>query len=283
MSKQLMQILCLTLSILFIRSTYSLRCAHDCLVIDIKFGEQHPFKHPCKTIDVDGHSTVCSVFLTVNYNEKVMSGVLTKVPAKMDGPSTLSVKSDLYPRALTTFISYHCSHKDDCDQEFVRQTIGSNQWSQLNLTALHDDLIALLYKEESTENTTCDNHLICEPFGLCNAELILNKSVSRPNQYTFNNKFPCDLQSENQVKYDEWFSEVFDNSHTSIKVFCNKDKCNNEQIVRQVQNLIQQNFKLPFDYSRYTPKNYAYRRNHFLSLSVLFFHTLYTFFDVLNI
>lgn len=238
---------------LFLIPVSSLRCAHDCELDAVPFNTTDPFKTPCQTMEVDGSTSVCFVFLNVDYRDRTISAGFNAKHSNILS-SALRVRSTLFPHMIETFISYQCSITDNCDQEFVRETISSDKWDDLKEGELREKLNSLLYnRDESVEQILCDNHLVCERFEHCEAELIRNDTLAQPERFIFNNKFLCNNASDGKVVYDQHFYENGKDSFAMLEVICNKNGCNDERTVRAVYETLAHDFVLPLNYSQYIP------------------------------
>ncbi|CAF3846215.1 unnamed protein product [Rotaria sordida] len=256
----------------------ALRCAHSCSIGPIALGSSNPIKNPCNTIDINITTTFCSVFLTINYETSYIHGTLHEKSRLVNKLSILDLSSIMLPSKTITFINYYCATTDDCDQEFIRETISSSKWFQLNETKVRTDITSLLFKtNSSTENIICDNNSICPWNENCYAQFIQNSSILQINQIDFNNKYPCNNISSSQVNIKQSFSTPGDNQDLMIEIYCNKNRCNQQKIVEQVYNIFRNDFNLPFNYSAFISKpNRSHRIEHFISIPVfLFFISIY--------
>ena len=131
MTKLLREIFFLSLLIIFfcqnIDPVTTLRCAHFCAIESTSFGTPDPIKTPCNTTDIDTNTTICSVFLVINYRARTISAVLNERSRTIDKLSTLHLSSKILPEFTETFINYQCATTDECDQDFVRETISSTK------------------------------------------------------------------------------------------------------------------------------------------------------------
>jgi hypothetical protein len=142
-----------------------------------------------------------------------------------------------------TFINYQCSTTDNCDEDFVRETISSSKWFQLNETKVRADITALIFeKDVITDELICDNNLRCLRDEQCVAELIENRSLSQMNSIYFNNEFPCNTILDSQVRFDQHFHAPSAYQDMIMKVYCNKNKCNQRKIVEKVFDIIRKYF-----------------------------------------
>jgi len=110
----------------------------------------------------------------------------------------------------------------------------------------------------------------------CYAELNQNSTTSHIDEFNFNNKFLCDNTLSSQLTFNQFFDAPRDNHYMTLKVYCNKNQCNQQTTVEEVYNIFQSNFTLPLNYSQYIPEpNGSYRINDFISFPVFLF--LYIF------
>ncbi|CAF1623660.1 unnamed protein product, partial [Rotaria sp. Silwood1] len=238
MIKSFTEIFILSFSIIIffqqINSVNTLRCAHSCSIGPIALGSPDPIKNPCHTVDINITNTFCSVFLTINFETSYIHGTLHEKTRLVNKLSILDLSSIMFSSKTITFINYYCATTDDCDQEFIRETISSSKWFQLNETKVRTDITTLLFKtNSSTENIICDNNSICLWNENCYAQFIQNSSSSQINQINFNNKYSCDNMSSSQVTIEQSFSTPGDNHDLMIKIYCNKNGCNQQKIVEQ--------------------------------------------------
>ena len=267
--------------IIFCQNIYqvsTLRCAHACSVGPIALGSPDPITTPCNTNDNDTATTMCTVSLSINFETSYIRGSLIEKPREVDKSSSLHLNHRFVPHKTITFIDYQCATADDCDQDFVRETISSSKWAQLDETKVQADIISLLFKTTSTNDTlTCANNRICSSNEHCSAQFTHNSSASQIN---FNDNFPCNNTSASTVIFNQYFSAPGDNQGWTMDVFCNKDGCNQRNTVEQVHNILRDNFTLPLNYSAFTPDpkpNGVHRINDGISISIFLFFCLYLY------
>lgn len=254
----------------------TLRCAHSCSIGPIALGSPDPIKPPCNTVDINSNTTSCSVFLTINFETSYVHGTLYEKPRPENKLSTLSISSTVWSSKTLTFINYYCATSDDCDQDFVRETISSANWSRINETKLRSDLDVLLFRiNASDQNIICDNDLICTSTQHCYGELIQNNSNSHNHHVDYNNKYPCDNASSSQITIEQSYSAPDQRDTTIIKIYCNRDGCNQRKIGEQVFNVVRNNFNLPLNYSAYLPKpNQSQRMQYHVGIIVFLIFTI---------
>ena len=232
----------------------TLRCAHDCLIEPAPFGSQDPIRIPCDTVNVDAAKNVCSVFLMVNFENQHISGALNEKSRESDQTSVLHIASQFYSDETRTYIGYQCSTTDHCDEDFVRETIGSSRWSELNETEVRNNISSLLFQDDSIpDDLICDNDRECLWFEQCVAELLRNSSVSHDHRIDFNNQFPCEGILDSHVEFNQYFHAPAATEDMAMRVFCNINDCNRRAIVELVYDILQQKFVIPLNYSAYTP------------------------------
>ena len=263
----------------------TLRCAHSCSIGPAPFGSLDPIKIPCDTVDVNITTTICSVFLVVNFDEAHIQGALNEKRRSTNESSILHLDLSFEPDETMTYINYQCSTTDNCDEDFVRETISSTKWFKLNETKVRADITALMFEDElSSDRLICDDDLVCLRNEKCVAELTENSSISQINRIYFNNKFPCGTFSDAEIRFDQHFHAPGAYQDTIMKVNCNKNKCNQRRTVDQVFNIIRNDFVLPLNYSAYI-HNGSYRINNFLNITIFLFLYFYfsdfTFFSML--
>jgi hypothetical protein len=262
----------------------TLRCAHACAFGPISFGSADPIKTPCNTVDINTTTTVCSVLLNINFQTSFIRGSLNEQTRVESKSSILHLSSTLFPHSIITSINYHCSTTDDCDQDFVRETVSTSKWSQLNGTKVRTDVTSLLFQTDSSiDNLICANNVICSWNENCYAQRFQNSSVSQMNQIDFNNTFLCDTALSPQVSFEQNFKSPDDNRDETMKIYCNKNGCNEQKPVEQVHNIFRNDFILPLNYSVYTHQpNGSHRVNDFISIRVLLIFICIYLMDILS-
>jgi hypothetical protein len=259
----------------------TLRCAHECSIGPTPFGSLDPIKNPCDTVNINITTTICSVFLVVNFETEHIQGALNEKKRSVNQSSILHLELSFESDETMTYITYQCSTTDNCDEEFVRETISSPKWFQLNEPKVRADITALMFETEFiTDRLICDDNLVCLRDEQCVAELTENNSVSQINQIYFNNKFPCNTISDSQVRFDRHFHAPGAYQDMIMKVNCNKNKCNQRKIVEQVFNIIRNDFVLPLNYSAYI-YNGSCRRDNFINITIFLFLYILCFFSIL--
>jgi hypothetical protein len=258
----------------------TLRCAHSCTIGPARFGSLHPIKTPCDTVDVNTNTTICSVFLAINFETAHIQGAMNEKRRLVNESSILHLESSFEFDESMTFINYQCSTTDNCDEDFVRETVSSPKWFQLNETKVRAEITELMFETDFiTDRIICDNSLICLHDEQCVAELNENRSSSQDNRVYFNNEFQCDMTSESLVRVDQHFHAPGSYQDMIMKVYCNKNKCNERKIVEKVFNIIRNDFVLPVNYSAYIIHNGSSRIDN--RINIILFLFLCTFFSML--
>jgi hypothetical protein len=249
----------------------SLRCAHSCAFGPVPFGSIDPIKTPCNTRDINVTHTVCAVLLTVNFQTLTIRGSLNDRERTRYSSSSLLLSFATVPGRTSLSITYTCTTTDDCDQEFLRETIGSSKWLQLNETQLRADISSLLFRNESfSGNVICANDLICSSDANCYARSVYNSSTSSTNHVQFDNRFPCDTTSTVELHFKQQFYTSIDDREETIETHCNTHECNRQETLQHIQDLFRKQFQLPLNYSAYTmTNNRSSNINHSLSMLVL--------------
>ena len=254
----------------------ALRCAHTCAFGPVTMGTSDPIKTPCNTRDVNTTQSVCSVLLTVNFQTSFIRGSLVDKPRSTDQSSSLSLSFTIMPAITLLSIDYRCATTDDCDQDFVRETIGSTQWLQLNETKLRADVSSLLFRTNvSTADVSCANRVTCPSTAYCRAKLTHNSSV---DQMEFRNDFPCDDTSSVQVTFKQHFYTSETIHDDTLETNCDKNQCNERSTIGQVYEILRKDFPLPLNYSTYlNPSSDSSRltRSSLLIAFVSLIHRLY--------
>jgi hypothetical protein len=259
----------------------TLRCAHSCPFGPISLGSSDPIKNPCNTIDINTDITVCSVFITINFETSYIHGTISEKRRSEDKSEILHLSSILGPYKTLTFINYYCTTTDDCDQNFVRETVSTSKWFQLNETKVRTDITSLLFQtNSSSDKLICANDLNCSSNENCYAQLFQNSSASQTNPIAINNKFPCENTSPSQITFEQNFKSPGKNQDMTMNIYCNKDECNQQNTVEQIYNILRDGFTLPLNYSAYIPiPNGSHRIKDFITIRVFLFficiHYLY--------
>lgn len=279
--------LSLVMIILFqtISSINTLQCAHDCLIDPVPFGSQDPIRIPCDTVDVDATKTVCSVFLMINFQSRQIDGALNEKIRELDQSLVLHVSSQFSSDVTRTFISYQCSTSDHCDEEFVRETISSSGWSELNETDVRTNISSLLFQDHPfPDDLLCNNDCVCPWFEQCVAELLRNSSVSQGHRLDFNNQFPCEETLDSHLEFNQYFQSPAATEDMLMRVFCNINDCNRRGLVELVYEILQEKFVIPLNYSAYTPtpapRSHASDQKMSLFCIIGFLLFFYVYFDM---
>ena len=223
---------------------------------------------------------VCSVFLIVNFDTKLIDGALNEKIRSNEQSIVLHLSSEIEPDETQTYISYQCSTKDHCDEEFVHEILYSSNWSTVNEAQVRANLTALLFEDQSiTDELICDNGLVCLWFEQCIAELRRNSSASEDHRISFNNHFPCGETLISIVKFDQYFRAPAATKDMVMKIDCDKNGCNQRDTIEIVYNILQKDFVLPLNYSAFTPvsRGSSSRRMNSMILVVILFFFYFSF------
>lgn len=233
----------------------AIRCAQNCWFGPVEPGSKHPFTVPCDTIEVDPQTTECTVAIALRLSENVLLGVVDTRPRITNKSATLTTLLDFNVHSTVSMINYTCSTTDDCDQEFVLQSVGSSKWSQLNATKTREKVVALLIDESFTvKNFTCAHDVTCESFyENCQADYIQESLSPHSNTTKFDNNYKCIINHLTEIAIFDYYT-LPDRNHTTVtEVMCNRDHCNERETVQQALNIIQNEFPLPLNYSQFMP------------------------------
>lgn len=238
-----------------IDSVSTLRCADKCWFGPVEPGSQYPFTVPCNTIDVDPRSFECIVTIAIKVSDNELIGLADARPRATSMPATLITIVDFNRHSTGSLINYTCSTNDDCDQQFVLQSIGSSKWSQLNVTKTREKITALLIDESSTvKNFTCAHNATCETFyNNCQADYIQESLSPRSNTTKFDNNYKCIINHLTEIAVSHYFTAPNQNHTTVTEVMCNRDHCNEREAVERALNIIENEFTLPLNYSQFMP------------------------------
>jgi len=254
---------CVLLFILFIvygqniDKINTLRCAKSCWFGPVELGNKHPFNTPCNIIEIDPTTTECTAAIAIRLSENILLGVLDTKARVSNMSATLETILDFNKHSTVSMINYTCTTRDNCDQEFVLESVGSSKWSLLNETKTRAKITSLLIDETFSEkNFTCAHNITCQvPYDNCQADYIQESLSPHSNTTKFNNNFKCIINHMTEIAVFHYFNRPSENYTTVTNVMCNKDKCNERETVERAFNIIQNEFTLPLNYSQFIPKN----------------------------
>jgi hypothetical protein len=171
--------------------------------------------------------------------------------------ATLVTMLDFNRHSTGSMINYTCSTIDNCDQEFVLESVGSSKWSQLNETKTREKITSLLIDDTLSEkNFTCAHNITCQtPSANCRADYIQESFYPHSNTTKFNNNYECIFNYMTEIGVSHYYNRPSENSTTVTYVTCDKDQCNERETVERAYNIIQNEFNLPLNYSQFIPKN----------------------------
>lgn len=240
-----------------VRELSALRCARKCLTGIVPLGTSHPFLEPCTVVDVDPATTECTAAVAIKLTESVVLGYLDIQPRTTSRPSSLEVILDFNMDSTVSMINYTCSMSDNCDQEFVVETVGSPKWAQLNETKTHAEIASLLFEPSFTRrNFTCAHQITCErPYDNCQAHLIQDATAAAVHSTEFDNNYNCTFNHRTEIGVVQYFNRPGFNRSVATHVYCNKNGCNEQSVVERAYEIIHTEFILPFNYSRFVSEN----------------------------
>ncbi|UJR16736.1 hypothetical protein I4U23_003636 [Adineta vaga] len=240
-----------------IREINSLRCARDCEFGPIKPGSKNPFHAPCDTIEIDPQTTECTVELIIKLSHSIIFGVLDTKPRQSNMSATLKTFLNLNLHSTNSMINYTCTINDNCDQEFVIESVSSSKGSQLNETQIRTEISSLLIDPTLDENNfTCAHNVMCQTAGYnCQADMTMTTLTSKSSIINFNNSFPCIPNYLTAIGIFYYFNSPSNFYETRTSVYCNRQNCNQRETIEQAYNIIQNQYMLPLNYSQFIPTN----------------------------
>lgn len=157
----------------------------------------------------------------------------------------------------SSMLNYTCTLTDNCDQEFVFETIGSSKWSQLNEISTREKISSLLIDDSFAEkNFTCAHNTSCQvPYDNCRADYIQQSIYPHTNTTTFNNNYECIINYLTEIVVFNYFEVPSANHTTATYLMCDRNQCNERDTVERAFSILQNEFTLPLNYSQFMPKN----------------------------
>jgi hypothetical protein len=237
----------------YIDHVNALRCAKNCWFGPVEPGNKHPFLEPCHTIEIDPQTTECTAAIAIRFSENLLLGVVDTRPRVTNMSATLETIVDFNIHSTVSMINYTCTTTDDCDQQFVLESVGSSKWSQLNVTKTREKITALLIDESFTiKNLTCAHNITCNTFyNNCQADYIQESLSPHSNTTKFDNNYKCIINHLTEIAVFHYFNSPSGNHTTVTEVMCNRNKCNERETVERAFNIIQDEFTLPLNYSQF--------------------------------
>ena len=233
----------------------AIRCAQNCWFGPVEPGSKHPFTVPCDTIEIDPQTTECTAAIAIRLSDNSLIGIVDTRPRITNMSATLTTLLDFNVHSTVSMINYTCSTTDDCDQQFVLQSVGSSKWSQLNVTRTREKVVALLIDESFTvKNFTCAHDVTCKSFyENCQADYIQQSLSPQSNTTKFDNNYKCIINHLTEIAIFDYYTYP-DRNHTTVtEVMCNRDHCNERETVQRVFEIIQDEFTLPLNYTQFIP------------------------------
>ncbi|CAF1514304.1 unnamed protein product [Adineta steineri] len=234
----------------------SVRCAKNCWFGPVAPGSQHPFPEPCNTIDIDPITTECTATIAIKLSDNSLLGVLDTKPRTSNMSAKMEIFLEFNRHSTISMINYTCTTADHCDRDFVLESIGTSKWTQLNETKTRAKITSLLIDPTfSKKNFTCAHNITCEaPYDNCQADLMIKTFTSKSNITEFSNNYKCIINHLTAIGIFYYFNAPSNEYNTVTEVMCNKNDCNQREIVEQAYNIIQNEYMHPLNYSQFIPK-----------------------------
>jgi hypothetical protein len=121
-----------------IQFTQSIRCAQQCNFTDVPLDYVLPSDH-CTTVDKPRREQHCSVTLTIDFVSRLANVSLDAQPDSLLARLIIHTTFSLNNQSVVAIITYDCSTTDYCDQEFMRETLGS-ALANIQVDTLHQNL-----------------------------------------------------------------------------------------------------------------------------------------------
>jgi hypothetical protein len=233
----------------------AIRCANNCWFGPVQLGSHDPFRIPCDVIDINPSTTECTAAIAIKLSEGRVLGFLNTRARTTNMTSTLKVALGFDMRGTRSLINYTCTTTDNCDQDFVRESVGSAQWKQLNDTKTRAEISSLLFDSSlSTKNFTCAHDVICQvPYNNCEAEYTIDTSSSDVNRTQFDNNFTCIINRVTEIYVFHYLTVPIQQHTIETKIMCNKNHCNEKENVERAYEIIENGYVLPLNYSQFLP------------------------------
>ncbi|CAF1238062.1 unnamed protein product [Adineta steineri] len=156
----------LILSILLLnRSVESIQCSKNCSFSQLSLNSSFP-SDLCSSSNESNNDTnaQCEVKLSIDLNNNLVNGSFdfNIKPLWQHNELEIITFFSLTDTSVKIDITYTCSMSDNCDIEFVRQTLTS-KLASLQLESVRQTLANRLYNSTNTRYILCSNKGFCSP------------------------------------------------------------------------------------------------------------------------
>lgn len=195
----------------------------------------------CNVIDKPSTEQSCHAELTINYTSGSIVGTLH--PIKLPFNFDLYMVSSFSLNDNTTYVlvGLACFTNDNCDQEFVKETLNIN-WIRIQsqANALRENLANLLFNSSDLRpNDTCSKNQTCSDKGFCQVDYKLEIDGTKQQ---FSSK--CANSTEYpQLTWAQLYTQ--DYSWNELFYVSNKPSLGNETFANAIVELLKVNYNIP--------------------------------------
>ena len=199
----------------------------------------------CDEIDKPATEQSCRIDITIDYFSNEITGLINSAPPLPTSQSNFAATTSLSIGDVASNIAIRltCASKDRCDSEFLA-TVVQSDWlrPQTQAKNLRTNLAYGLFNPSGVRpGDTCSTSQPCSGDGFCSARYQV-WARGDPPQYT---SACANSTATPSVQWMQLVTQM--NSVDSVEYICNLPSCASEQTVTDIFNLIQTNYKLPFD------------------------------------